>query len=205
MGDVHRILLRRAGKVMPSLRSEMIRVGRQALHDRSEMPVSLYLCRSVVSQQLSGKAARTIWGRVESHALVSRSSLASAIRRRGHEWLRDCGVSGSKSRAIAEILRADREGLLDGDLLAELDHAERSARVSQIWGVGQWTCDMLSMFYFADPDVWPRADTSANRELAALMRQDRLDGTTLEMADNFRPYRSYLALYLWRIADKRTT
>jgi len=52
--------------------------------------------------------------------------------------------------------------------------------------------------------VWPRAGTAANRELAGFLAQDGLSGEAWEVAERFSPYRSYLALYMWRIADTRT-
>ena len=146
MSAVHKAMLRKAAKCLPSLRQAMVGVGPRTLSARSDMPLSLYLCRSVVGQQLSGKAARTIWGRVEDHVDGTGLKLGDVIRQDGHQWLRSCGVSGSKSRAIAEIFEAEKAGLLEAGVLAKLDHTSRSARVSQVWGVGQWTCDMLSMF-----------------------------------------------------------
>ncbi|MCW8846121.1 MAG: DNA-3-methyladenine glycosylase 2 family protein [Gammaproteobacteria bacterium] len=203
MSAVHRTMLRRAAKCLPSLRQAMVQVGPTTLSIRSDMPLSLYLCRSVVGQQLSGKAARTIWGRVETHVDAKGSSLVEVIRQDGNGWLRACGVSRSKSRAIASIFEAEDAGLLEAAVLARMDHASRSAQVSQVWGVGQWTCDMLSMFYFADPDIWPRADTSTNKVLTSFMQQEQMKGEAWEAAELFKPYRTYLAMYLWRIADIR--
>lgn len=203
MSAVHKTMLRRAAKCLPSLRRAMVQVGPRTMSLRSGLPLSLYLCRLVVGQQLSGKAARTIWGRVEAHVSEAGLLLGEVIRQDGHQWLRSCGVSGSKSRAIAEIFEAENVGLLEAGVLAKMDHTSRSAQVSQVWGVGQWTCDMLSMFYFADPDVWPRADTSTNRVLTTFMQQDRMTGEAWEAAELFKPYRTYLAMYLWRIADSR--
>jgi DNA-3-methyladenine glycosylase II len=198
-------MLRRAALHLPGLKPQLIKVGPgQPLEVlRSSLP--LYLCRSVVGQQLSGKAAMSIWARVEEHCSSSKRSLEQLVREEGHEWLRTCGVSGSKSRAIAEIFIAKERGILDVTTLSRLDHENRSTQVSQIWGVGQWTCDMLSMFYFGDPDVWPNSDTAATRVLTAFIQQDRLEVTALEMAEKFRPYRSYLARYLWRISDMRNS
>ena len=203
MSAVHRTMLSRAAKYLPSLRQAMVQVGPTTMSVRSDIPLGQYLCRSVVGQQLSGKAARTIWGRVEAHVDGTGLSLAELIRQDGNGWLRACGVSRSKSRAITSIFEAEDAGLLETEVLASMDHQSRSAQVSQVWGVGQWTCDMLSMFYFADPDIWPRADTSTNKVLTNFMQQEKMQGEAWEAAELFRPYRTYLAMYLWRIADTR--
>lgn len=203
MENLHKLMMRTASGCLPSLKTAMQLVGPVQMRVRSDMPLPLYLSRSVVGQQLSGKAAGTIWGRVESHCEQGGLSLGETVSRDGLEWLRGCGVSGSKSRAIGAIFDAQGQGLLESTDLAGMSHEERSAQVSSIWGIGQWTCDMLSMFYFAEADVWPRADTSANRELAGFLAQDGLSGEAWEVAERFSPYRSYLALYMWKIADTR--
>jgi DNA-3-methyladenine glycosylase II len=178
-------------------------VGPQVLSDRSRLKVSLYLSRSVVGQQLSGKAADTIWRRVQAQCKQEGLTLAALVGRDGGDWLRGCGVSGSKARAIAALHEAEAAGLLDKRRLGRMDHETRSAHVGQIWGIGQWTCDMLSMFYFAEPDIWPRADSAANKVLAWYAARDDFEGQSWEAADLFCPYRSYLAMYTWRIADRR--
>lgn len=204
MDKVHKVILRTAGQCLPSLEAAIESVGPVRMTVRSDMPLPLYLSRSVVGQQLSGKAARTIWARVESHCVERGLSLGETITRDGLQWLRACGVSASKSRAIAAIYDARDQGLLETTELAGMSHEARSAQVGSIWGIGQWTCDMLSMFYFAEADVWPRADTSANRELSGFITSDGFPGEAWEVARRFSPYRSYLALYMWRIADSRT-
>lgn len=201
MPDVHKTLVRTATGCLPSLAVAMKAAGPVKMSTRSDMPLALYLCRSVVGQQLSGKAAGTIWGRVEAYCQQRKLDLGKVIAREGNEWLRACGVSGSKSRAIASIFEAEAAGLLDAATLAGVDHPERSSRVGSIWGIGQWTCDMLSMFYFGEQDVWPRADSAANRVLASFMARDGLAGEAWETAQRFSPHRSHLALYMWHIAD----
>lgn len=203
MSNVHRIMVRRAAKYLPTLRAGIRSVGPQALPDRSRLKLSVYLSRSVVGQQLSGRAAGTIWGRVQDHCRQEGLVLAALVRRDGTDWLRGCGVSGSKARAIGAIHAAEAGGLLEKRRLGRMDHLQRSAQVSQIWGVGQWTCDMLSMFYFAEPDIWPRADSAANKILAQFAQQDGVPGQAWELAELFAPYRSYLAMYAWRIADTK--
>lgn len=203
MEKVHKAMMRVAGRHIPTLKTAMQAVGPQQMSVRSDMPLPLYLSRSVVGQQLSGKAAGTIWGRVLAHCEELGLPLGQVVSLNGIEWLRACGVSGSKSRAIGEIFEAQSRGILEARTLARMSHEERSAQVSSIWGIGQWTCDMLSMFYFAEADVWPRADTSANRELAGFLERDGVSEEAWEAAGRFSPYRTYLALYMWTIADTR--
>ena len=81
-----------------------------------------------------------------------------------------------------------------------MEHAERSAHLQQVRGIGQWTADMTSIFYFRDPDVWPEGDVGVQRGLAMIIGK-RSRRTVLRIANAFSPYRSFLALYMWRVLD----
>ncbi len=154
------------------------------------------LTRAVAGQQLSVKAASTIWGRVL--AAADGQELATFFSTVRTETLRACGLSGAKTAAVQAIGRAALDGELDERTLARLDHAERSARLLRLRGVGPWTADMLGMFYFLDPDIWPDGDVSARGTLARLTSKRRKTALT---AARFAPHRSYLALHMWAAAD----
>jgi DNA-3-methyladenine glycosylase II len=81
-----------------------------------------------------------------------------------------------------------------------MNYAERSAALTSIWGVGQWTADMMCMFYFGEHDVWPDGDVGARKTLERLTNRRR---STIRTAQLFAPHRSYLALYMWAHADAR--
>ena len=112
--------------------------------------------------------------------------------------LRACGLSEAKARAMREIAQAAKAGQLDRETLKKLDSAQRAKHLTQIWGVGQWTADMASIFYFGDKDVWPDGDVTARKTLARLTSARR---KTVRTAENFAPYRSYLAIHMWRYAN----
>ena len=87
---------------------------------------------------------------------------------------------------------------LDPQKLKVLPHQERSQHLMEIWGVGQWTADMIGIFYFSDQDVWPESDITVTKTLQRLIGPRRK--TTLA-AGQFSPQRSSLARYMWKIAD----
>lgn len=96
--------------------------------------------------------------------------------------------------------RSGQEGLLALQTLDEMDAQTKSTHLQQIWGVGQWTADMALIFFFQEPDVWPKGDISVQK----IFRQYVDGGKTApdsNTAELFAPYRSYLALYMWRIVD----
>ncbi|MEM1254216.1 MAG: DNA-3-methyladenine glycosylase 2 family protein [Cyanobacteria bacterium P01_H01_bin.21] len=161
-----------------------------------DSPFSERLCRAVAGQQLSVKAAASIWRRVVDSAagqpLVDYFSTVSP------DVLRSCGLSAAKAKAMRAIAMATFANQLDETFLSELDHEERTHCLTEIWGVGQWTADMMGIFYFGDPDIWPDGDTTARKNLERLTSRHR---KTVRTAARFAPYRSYLALYMWHQAD----
>ena len=161
-----------------------------------DAPFELVLCRAVAGQQLSVHAARTIWGRVLER--VGEDDLVDYLGGRCTASLRACGLSGAKTKAMRAIAEAARAGELDADALAKIPHDERSEQLTAIWGVGPWTADMMGIFYFGDRDVWPDGDVTARKTLQRLTSARR---KTLRTAALFAPYRSYLALHMWRHAD----
>lgn len=166
------------------------------LTPHQESPFCERLCRAVAGQQLSVKAAASIWARVVDSAhnepLVDYLATASADRLRG------CGLSAAKAKSMGAIALAAQSNQLNETMLEDLDHDERSRCLTEIWGVGQWTADMMGIFYFGDPDIWPDGDTTARKNLERLTSRRR---KTVRTAARFAPYRSYLALYMWHQAD----
>jgi DNA-3-methyladenine glycosylase II len=197
---VHRRFVETAQSLSPALAEAITRLGPQKLPSRADLPFTEYLCRAIVGQQLSTIAARTIWRRVVESA--NGRPLLDQFHEGNAERLRACGMSGAKVKAVCAIAEMDRTTGLDAEVLSALSHEERSARLTAIWGVGQWTADMMSIFYFGDPDIWPDGDVAARKTLTRLTSPRR---KTVLTAARFAPYRSYLALYMWAHVDAPPT
>ena len=178
------------------LRAVIERIGPIVIAPPSHASVADRLLIEVVNQQLSTKAALAIWTRIEMAA----TELALAPRDLcvpSHEAiLLACGVSANKVRALHAISEAERAGVL-GFELAELSHTERALRLCRIRGIGQWTADMIGIFHFLDPDIWPVGDVAAVGSLRKLT--NCID--TVAVAASFSPYRSILARYMWRVRE----
>jgi len=154
------------------------------------------LCRAIAGQQLSTKAAHSIWNRVLTSA--GDTPLTQYLRATTPDTLRSCGLSNAKAKAMIGIAHAAQAGQLEASELTQMSTAERTQRLTALWGVGQWTADMMSIFYFADPDIWPDGDVTARKTLEKLTSKRR---KTTKTATLFAPYRSYLALHMWRYVD----
>ena len=142
------------------------------------------------------KAAQSIWRRVE--AANEGIPLADALSASRGETLRACGMSNAKVKTLIAIGEATADGWLDGEGLRVLEAPERAAVLTKLWGVGQWTADMANMFWFGEEDIWPDGDVAARKALERLTSARR---KTTRTAERFAPYRSYLALYMWRHVD----
>ena len=195
---IHNRFLTIAPALSSALADALHQLGPVELPVRDDTPLPEYLARAVAGQQLSVKAARSIWGRVET--ACSDAPLVEAFCERRGEELRACGLSNAKVKTLLAIGEAARAGRLDGDALRALNPAERAAELTALWGVGQWTADMANMFWFGEEDIWPDGDVAARKTLERLTSPRR---KTVRTAQRFAPHRSHLALYMWRWVDAR--
>jgi DNA-3-methyladenine glycosylase II len=194
--DPHAHLLATARGLSDSLHEALARLGPVPIDPPTHAHVADRLAVEVVNQQLSTRAAAAIWGRVEAAALLRAMSPRDLFVEDHAETLRGCGLSGAKVRAVLAIRAADEAGLF-GALLATLPHPERSAVLRSIKGVGQWTADMIGIFHYHDPDIWPAGDVAAVGSLRRLTGCTDTQAYTLP----FAPYRSHLARAMWRVRD----
>ncbi|MDE2229276.1 MAG: DNA-3-methyladenine glycosylase 2 family protein [Alphaproteobacteria bacterium] len=190
--ELHRHLIATAATVSHELRAH-IAAAPIWFPEREDKGVAAFLARAVTGQQVSAKAARSIWAHVEA---ASGGEYPAFLREGNANALRACGLSRSKVKALCHIGAAHTAGLLDRTEIRALDHAARSKRLTQIWGIGQWTCDMLAIFYCHELDIWPETDLAVTRSLKRFARRRKPS----RVAAQFAPYRSLLALYMWRLA-----
>jgi DNA-3-methyladenine glycosylase II len=157
------------------------------------------LVRSIVAQQISGKAATSISTRLHE-ALGKKGIHPQPLAKVDDDKLRACGLSSSKARAIRDLTTKilDRTVVLDD--LHERDDEEVIEHLLPVWGVGRWTAEMFLIFSLGRLDVLPLADLGLRvgmqrqLELAEIPTRERL----VELAEPWRPYRTIGTWYLWR-------
>lgn len=161
------------------------------------------LARAIVFQQLSGKAAATIVGRVET-AIGSQRLHAATLARIDDAGLRACGVSGNKALALRDLARRELAGDIPSTRqMAWMHHEAIVEALLPIRGIGRWTVEMMLMFRLGRPDILPVDDLGVRKGV------QRVDGgaglpTPRELQARgqcWGPYRTLASLYLWRIAD----
>lgn len=163
------------------------------------------LLRAIVYQQLSGKAAATIYGRVR--ALINEGDAlptAAAFRTLDDDALRGAGLSRAKLRAARDLADRVAGGILPtAEQLASMPPDEIHASLQEVRGVGPWTVQMLLIFRLGHPDILPLNDLGIRKGFQRLYGIPDLPGpdTLTSQAEAWRPYRSVASWYLWRAAD----
>jgi DNA-3-methyladenine glycosylase II len=194
--------LRAADPVMDRLIDENGALVRREL--TRERPRDAYgtLLRAIVGQQLSSKAAATIYKRVlelfGGHAPTPRQLLKV-----DPDELRGAGLSRAKAAYLRDLAQHVEEGTLELDRLPDLPDEQVAAQLTAIKGLGQWTADMFLIFHLGRPDVLPVGDQGIRRAIQLEYRLRKLpDAKRMRtIARPWQPYRSLACLYLWSSLD----
>ncbi|MHB1929339.1 MAG: DNA-3-methyladenine glycosylase family protein [Acidimicrobiales bacterium] len=160
------------------------------------------LVRSVLYQQLAGRAAAAIHGRLVA-ALGGRVEPA-ALLALPPEALRAAGLSANKASSLRDLAAKVLDGtvVLDPRGLAREADEEVIARLSAVRGIGRWTAEMFLLFQLRRLDVWPAGDLGVRRGYGLAWRVPMPSAKELEpLGDAFRPYRSVAAWYCWRACE----
>lgn len=187
----------------PALAAWMARIGPIAGPRPTRFSLVDALGRSILYQQLNGKAAETIVARVEA-AIGSRRLTARALLAVPEETLRGAGVSGAKARALKDLAgKGVARQLPSVDRLAAMDDEAIVEALTIVRGIGPWTAQMLLMFRLGRPDVLPVSDYGIRAGLQLVHGLDELpDARELTArAEAWRPFRTLACLYLWRALD----
>lgn len=162
------------------------------------------LAESIAYQQLSGKAAATIFGRVQALYPGRKWLDPKLVLATSDEKLRGCGLSGSKTAALKDLAAKTLDGTVpSGRVLARMEDEEIIERLTAVRGIGRWTVEMLLIFELGRLDVWPVADYGVQKGFAKTFGRRKLPTTKqfARIGEKWRPYRSVAAWYFWRALD----
>jgi DNA-3-methyladenine glycosylase II len=160
------------------------------------------LVRAIVYQQLAGRAAAAIHGRLITalDGQVEPESLLSLP----DETLRSVGLSGAKAASLRDLAAKVLDGtvVLDPAGLRRESDTEVVDRLTTVRGIGKWTAEMFLMFQLRRLDVWPTGDLGVRKGFGLAWGIPAPAAKQLEpLGDPFRPYRSVVAWYCWRAAE----
>jgi DNA-3-methyladenine glycosylase II len=162
------------------------------------------LARSIVYQQLSGKAASTILGRVRAIYPRRKWFSPELILATPDETFRAAGLSRNKTAALKDLAAKTLDRTVPTRaILARMSDDEIIARLTSVRGIGRWTVQMLLLFHMERLDIWPANDLGVRKGYAKTFRQKTLPSAKeLEaIGERWRPYRSVAAWYFWRALE----
>src|SRR5438067_12177653 len=166
------------------------------------------LAESIAYQQLSGKAAATIWGRVRALYGKRKKLDPAEVLKTPDETLRACGLSGSKTAALKDLAAKTLDGTVPTRReLIRMTDEEIIERLTKVGGIGRRTVEMVLLFELGRLDIWAVADYGVQKGLANTFGRRKLPTPKQcqKICEKWRPYRSIAAWYFWRALDAPAT
>ena len=162
------------------------------------------LLRSIIHQQLSGKAATTIENRFLELYNGNRYPTPEEVLKTPAEAIQNVGISRMKTEYIQGLAKIIDDGDIRLEKLSELSNDEVGNVLKEVKGIGQWTVDMFLIFSLNRPDIFPLNDLGIQKGLMLLLgRQKKLGPESmLSHSKKWKPYRTLASLYLWKIVDE---
>jgi DNA-3-methyladenine glycosylase II len=167
---------------------------------KEERPVDAYgaLLRAIVGQQLSTKAARTIYLRVVD-LFGGKTPSPEQLLEASEEDLRGCGLSGRKTEYVRDLASHVISGELELDRLGELGDEEVIEEIVAVRGLGRWTAEMFLLFHLERPDVLSGGDLGIRKAIQIEYGLEEMPPPkrVIEIGEAWRPHRSLASIYLW--------
>ena len=156
------------------------------------------LARAIVGQQLSTRAAASIWEKLTG--LFDGAMTPEALLRRRPQTLRKAGLSNAKVEFLRDLAARVKNGRLDLKRLKKLPDEDVVAELIQVKGIGQWSAEMFLIFHLGRPDVVSTGDLGIRRAIQIGYGLEELPGPEEieRIAEPWRPHRTLACLYLWR-------
>jgi DNA-3-methyladenine glycosylase II len=158
------------------------------------------LLRAIVGQQISVKAAQSVWNRFEQCVEIVRPA---QVLQCGVSQLRDCGLSRQKIEYIRDLAGHFEDGRLKPRAFRAMSDAQLLKTLCDVRGIGTWTAEMFLIFHLHRPDIYPLQDIGLIRavERHYLNNQRVASSHIAEIGERWRPWRTVATWYLWRSLD----
>ena len=157
------------------------------------------LAQTVVEQQLSYKAAKSIWNKIKISSEQRKIKLIDYFDTEYIANIRRDGLSKNKIKAILGAKQAIQDGDIALKELSEMDYTEFKKTIKNLWGFGDWSAEMIAIFYLGRTNIWSEKDLILKKGINQICDQCEL--TPDELLTIVDPYQSFLALHIWRHKD----
>lgn len=164
------------------------------------------LVKSVIGQQLSGKAAHSILSKLKVQVGGKKPINSGKILSTSYGKIRSAGVSESKARTIIALAEMTKNGAIPSSRKMRIMSDEEVVQaLTAVKGIGQWTAEMILMFKLGRQDVMPATDLGVRKGYSIIFKSRELAApkTILEHSQKWRPYRSFAAKYFWAVVDAK--
>jgi len=191
-------------QVDPALGNLIARAGQFTMRPTPSHSLFQSLVRSIVYQQLSGRAAATILGRVTQLFAPKRFPTPRDLLEISPDRLRGAGLSTAKTAALRDLAARTLDGTVPSlARVRRMEDEEIVERLTAVRGIGRWTVEMLLIFKLGRPDVLPLGDLGVRKGFARTFGKRKLPEPTVmnRRGERWRPYRSVASWYLWRALE----
>jgi 3-methyladenine DNA glycosylase/8-oxoguanine DNA glycosylase len=188
----------------PLMGDLIARVGAFTMRPEPTQSLFAALARSIVYQQLTGKAAATILGRVTHLFAPRRFPTPRDLLQVSPVELREAGLSAAKAAALRDLAMRTLDGTVPSlARIRRMEDEEIIQRLTMVRGIGRWTVEMLLIFRLGRPDVLPLSDLGVRKGFALTFRKRELPdpAVMIRRAQRWQPYRSVASWYLWRALE----
>jgi DNA-3-methyladenine glycosylase II len=201
LARARRVLMRRD----PVLAAIIRKHGACGIRTGRESDIFCGLVEAIVSQQLSTRAAATIYGRLRALLPDNGPPTPQTLAPLSAEALRSVGLSRQKVGYVRDLTQRMLSGSLQTDALTAMTVEEIVAELTKIKGIGRWTAEMILIFRLARPDVLPVDDLGIVKAVqkAYGLRKTPSAARVLKIGERWRPYRSVASWYLWASLDNK--
>ncbi len=197
--DIHNRLLDLANKHCRPLETIILDNGVINIQVPNNLDVFDCLAQTVVEQQLSYKAAKSIWEKINNSAKELDMKLMDYLSEENTISMRNNGLSNNKIKAILGARVAVKSGDITLSKISEMDDETYKKTITSLWGFGDWSAEMIAIFYLGKTNIWSEKDLILNKGINQICDQCKL--TPDELLKIVDPYQSYLALHIWRHKD----
>ena len=197
--EAHKKLIKIGNLYVPELTRIVIQNGIISIEVPKNLDVFDCFAQTVVEQQLSYKAAKSIWSKVTDSAKKMNIKLIDYFDEKNFKLIRDNGLSQNKIRSIMGAKEAIKNGSISMNIIQELPYDEYKYLVKSLWGFGDWSAEMIAIFYLGRTNVWSDGDLMLKKGIKEICEKSSI--TPDELVELVDPFQSYLALHIWRHKD----